>query len=152
MPQTTAARNAGTDDIFTDTNLNFLDDIDGTVRGGAVDIGADEVPVDFTSIICENTSAGGSWADLDYTTLSDWEDAVETDLTADTTRVFSGTLTGTLAENTTVNLCAGPTDLLIDGEVVAHTASGQILIDGVTVDNELIAVPFAGYSFSAEAC
>ncbi|MBT7431779.1 hypothetical protein HN784_02985, partial [bacterium] len=107
-------------------------DIDYTARDVLVDIGADEVPVEFVSIICEGTGTGGNCADLDYNTLNAWEDAVEVDLTIGTTRVFSGSISGTLAENATVNLCNASTDTGIDGVVVAHTDSGQILIDGIT--------------------
>jgi len=47
----TTARDAGTNSVFTDSDLNFYTDVDGTVRGGTPDIGADEVPVDFSSIL-----------------------------------------------------------------------------------------------------
>ncbi|MCK5416604.1 DUF2341 domain-containing protein, partial [Candidatus Parcubacteria bacterium] len=73
-PDDTSAINAGTTtsalsswSLSDRISLNY--DIDGTLRGGAFDIGADEVPVEFISTICENTSAGGDCANLDYTSL-----------------------------------------------------------------------------------
>jgi len=131
-PTDTAAINSGTSTIFTDSNLSFYKDIDGTPRGGAVDIGADEVPVEYVSTICENTGAGGDCANLDYSALSTWEDKVETDLTATSTRVFSGTQTGTLSENDTVTLYENGTTTNITATVVA-TTSDQILLDNITV-------------------
>jgi len=145
----TAARDAGTD-LSNDANLAFSDDIDGERRGagGAWDIGADERtstvietdptvyrsisdptgtnPTPFIATIMES---GG-----DYSSLSDWEDAVECDLTATTTRVYSGSLAGSLAENASVTLADSsgtPYTPAITGTVVAHTANGQILIDNI---------------------
>ena len=60
----TGAKNAGTS-LAADANLAFTTDIEGTFRGGAWDIGADEVPVEFVSLVCEGIGAGGDCADLD---------------------------------------------------------------------------------------
>ncbi len=141
-PDDTSARNAGTSSPLTDSNLSFYTDIDDTTRGSAWDIGADEVPAEFVSTICENTSAGGDCADMDYNTLSSWEDAVETDLTATSTRVFSGTLTGSLSENNLVYFIENGTSTG-SGYVVATTSDSsqgglaQILIDGITSSSSL---------------
>ena len=129
-PTDTAARNAGTN-LQTDADLPFSQDIDGSYRGAAWDIGADEVPTEFVSTICENTSAGGGCANLDYRTLSTWETAVDSDLTASGTRVFSGTASGTLANGNTVTLYNGATSTGITGTIVATTTS-QILIQNIT--------------------
>ncbi len=150
-PTDTVARNAGKELSSKALELSSLAyDIDGTARGSSWDIGADEVPVEYISTICENTSAGGDCTNLDYQTLSQWEDAVEVDLTASTTRVFSGAITGSLSENNTVNLCSSTTDLNIDGLVVA-TTSDQILIDGITGTSSPLTVA-SGTSWSIEVC
>lgn len=94
--------------------------------GTFMTIGAEEdnTPTEFVSTI---RASGG-----DYNTLSGWEDAVECDLTAATTRVFSGAKLGTLSENNLVELYRGGVDTGIDSYVVATSAGGQILVDGIT--------------------
>jgi hypothetical protein len=131
-PTDTAARNAGTSTVIASEAWQSRDelvyDIDGTLRGGAWDIGADEVPVEYVSTICENTSAGGDCATADYSRLYDWEADVNTDLTASTTRVFSGTLIGTLADDADVTLVNPDyATTTITGKIAA-TTSDQILI------------------------
>ena len=93
----------------------------------------DNTPTEFISKI---RSSGGN-----YTLLSTWEDEVECDLTATTTRVFSGALTlGALAENDLVELYRGGVDQGIDAYVVATATGGQILVDGITgISYDLIA-------------
>ncbi|GEM_PF-1276901 len=130
----TVARDVGTDSVFTDTNLNFTTDIDGTPRGAGVDIGADEVPVEFVSTICENTSAGGDCANLDYNTLAFWEAEVDSDLTAKTTRVYTGAKTGTLASGSIVMLMRSAVSTGITAVVEAVT-SDQILIRDIAGTN-----------------
>jgi len=67
-------------------------------------------------------SSGG-----DYTTLSAWEDAVETDLTAVTTKVFShGGITGTIADGATVT---GATSTAT--AIVLHATATQILVQSI---------------------
>ncbi len=78
---------------------------------------------EFTSSIKES---GG-----DYSSLFDWEVAVQTDLTANTTRVFSGSVTGTLTGNDVLELFRGGVYQSITGSLVA-TSSTQILLDGVS--------------------
>jgi len=128
-PTDTAARNAGTN-LATDSVLPFTTDIDGSYRGAAWDIGADEVPTEFVSTICENTAAGGSCATMDKTTLSAWESDVNSDLTATSTRVFSGTRTGTFADGATLTLYRGATSTGITAVSVATTSS-QILLQSI---------------------
>jgi hypothetical protein len=136
-PTDTAARNAGTStqasDAWAQASDAYYDDIDGTARGSAWDIGADEVPVEFISTICENTSAGGDClTDMDYNTLGGtggWESSVECDLTATSTRVFSGTITGNLSNNNIITLYRGA-ESIATGTVVA-TTSDQILVDTI---------------------
>ncbi len=130
-PSDTSARDAGTNSIFTDSNLNFQTDIDGTTRGATPDIGADELPREFVSTICQNTSAGGDCANLDYNTLSSWESEVDSDLTAKTTRVYQGSRTGTLASGNSVTLMRSAVSTGITATVVAKT-SDQILIRDIT--------------------
>ncbi len=131
----TVAKNKGIN-LYSDPYLALNTDIDGTARGGATDIGADEVPVEFVSTICETPGSGGDCGNMDYSHLGgtgNWEDKVESDLTAAATRVFSGTGTGELDEDDTVELYwGGATDSGIDATVVATTVAGQILVDGVT--------------------
>jgi hypothetical protein len=126
----TAAKDAGTSTIPWDASLNFTQDIDGSYRGAAWDIGADEVPTEFVSTICENASAGGSCATLDKTTLASWESDVNSDLTATSTRVFSGASTGTFADGATLTLYRGATSTGVTGVVVATTSS-QILLRSI---------------------
>jgi hypothetical protein len=85
----------------------------------------DWIPVvEFTSSIQETKGAG------DYQTLSAWENAVECDLTASTTRTYAGTGTGELSENDTLTLYRNSTAQSVTGALVA-TTSDQILIDGL---------------------
>ena len=145
--------NAGTSTVFWDSNFPVQYDIDGTARGGAIDIGADEVPVEFVSTICEANDRGGDCSEVDYNSLGgtgNWESAVDSNLTLATTRVFSGSITGILNENSTVNLCDGTTDLLIDG-VVQATTSDQILIDGITGTSAPL-IASSGNIWSDEVC
>jgi len=116
-------------------STTFSTDIDGTSRGNAWDIGADEVPMEFVSTVCQDSTTGGDCDELDYKSLGgtdNWEDRVETDLTASTTRVFSGSITGNLAEDASVTLVfPSYATTTITGTVVA-TTSDQILIDNIT--------------------
>jgi uncharacterized protein (TIGR02145 family) len=109
------------------TEYNNQSDVSSFMTFGAEE---DNTPTEFVSTICQNTAAGGDCANMDYSRLYDWEDAVECDLTPTTTRVFSGTLTGNLNENYAVELYRDGADTDIDGVVVA-TTSDQILVDGI---------------------
>ena len=127
----TAAINAGTSTVFWDASAPVQYDIDYTARGAAFDIGADEVGQEFVSTICETNSAGGDCANRDYSRLFDWENLVESNLSASTTRVFSGWKTGTLNENYSLDVYVGGSDTGINVVVVA-TTTDQILVDGIT--------------------
>jgi hypothetical protein len=127
----TVARDAGTSTPVIASVSDAIYDIQGTPRGAAWDIGADEVPVDFVSTICEDIDTGGDCANLDYNTLSSWEDAVESDLTADNTKVYGGAITGTLNENDLLTLYRNGSSTEVTGYIVA-TTSDQILIDGLS--------------------
>jgi hypothetical protein len=132
----TAAKNAG-GSLMSDPYNAFYDDIDGTSRGASPDIGADEVPMEFVSTICQATSTGGDCVNMDYNTLSSWETALAptgqtTDLTATSTRVFSGSITGNLDADDLVYLFDSTiSTTTAKGNVVA-TTSDQILIDNIT--------------------
>ncbi len=127
----TNARDAGTSTPVIASVSEAIYDIQGTARGGAWDIGADEIPVDFVSIICENTSAGGECAGLDYSTLSAWESGTEVDLTPDTTRVFGGIATGTISRGDTLTLFSEGATTTVTGVVAATNNLG-----GATVYRE----------------
>ncbi|MEA3398166.1 MAG: choice-of-anchor Q domain-containing protein [Patescibacteria group bacterium] len=130
-PNDTSARNAGVS-LFNDATSSFSTDIDGTARGSAWDIGADEVPVEFVSTICQADDAGGDCEALDYHNLSNWEDGVECNLTASSTRVFSGNAEGTLNENADITLIFPDyATTSITAKVVA-TTSDQILVDTIS--------------------
>jgi len=138
----TVARDAGTSSPLTNSNLNFYDDIQGTARGYAWDIGADEVAVDCVYTLTENG--------VFYTTISQWEDAFECDLSAKTTRVFGGSLSaGDLTTGDAVILYrAGQAltttgGLTISGTVVARSAptDGQILLANVGTVPDIGTVP-----------
>ena len=128
----TTARNAGTSTVFTDTNLNFATDIDGTARGASPDIGADEVPVEYVSTICASGATDCS-VTADYNSLSTWESVVNSDIATNTTRVFSGTITGSLSSGNTVTLWENSTTTNITASVVATTTAGQILLKSITL-------------------
>ncbi|MDQ1283669.1 MAG: Cell wall/surface repeat protein [Patescibacteria group bacterium] len=55
---------------------------------------------EFVSVVDPGMGAG-----YDYDSLYDWEAATQTNLTLATTKVFSGTRTGTLTDNATMYLC-----------------------------------------------
>jgi len=73
----------------------------------------------------------------DYSTLSSWEAAVQSDLTATTTRVFSGTGTGQLSNGDTVTCVSGGAHNGITARVVATTTT-QILLDNATSSEDVI--------------
>jgi len=94
------ARTAG----WIETEYNNQSDVSTFLTINAEE---DNTPTEFISKI---RSSGG-----DYTLLSAWEDEVECDLTATTTRVFSGALTlGALSENDLVELYRGGVDQGVD--------------------------------------
>ena len=118
----TSARGLGinlTNDIYSP----FGTDIDGQLRnpaGAGWDIGADEGTVEFVSTVMQS---GGN-----FSTLSSWEDAIDSDLVADTTRVFAhGGITGTIVGgNTVTGLTSGAT------ATVVYATSTQILLHSVS--------------------
>ena len=115
----TAAKNAGLD-LLSDPNLNFTDDVDGTTRGASWDIGADEASIEFVATVMES---GG-----DFTSLFNWENTIDVDLTSSATRVFShGGVTGTISHNDTVTgATSGAT------ATVTYATSTQILLDTIS--------------------
>jgi hypothetical protein len=126
----TAAKSFGTN-LAADPYFAFASDIDGGSRPGASsadawDIGADQTPVEFVSVVDT-----GNGADTDYTSLASWETGVQTDLTVGTTQVFSGARTQAIADNATVYLCRGGAYQTHSGTVV-HATAGQILVDAIT--------------------
>ncbi len=134
------------------TAVRFQDDIDGTARGWGIDIGADEVPVEFVSTICENKNAGGDCANKDYNALWGWNNAFDVgfNLSATTTRVFSGFITGSLSHNAILNVCDGSTDTGIDVTVEA-TTSDQIIVEDVTGTTSPLIVS-SGWTFHSGNC
>ncbi|NCB43847.1 MAG: hypothetical protein EOM59_14705 [Clostridia bacterium] len=119
----TAARGAGAN-LTADANLPFSTDIDGQLRnpsGAGWDIGADEGTVEFVATVMQS---GGN-----FSTLSSWEDAIDSDLVADTTRVFAhGGITGTIVGgNTVTGLTSGATATVVyatSTQILLHTVSG----------------------------
>ncbi|MCK5211341.1 right-handed parallel beta-helix repeat-containing protein, partial [Candidatus Parcubacteria bacterium] len=130
-PDDTAARDAGVA-LWYNATTSFSTDIDGTSRGNAWDIGADEVPVEYVSTICENTGTGGDCANLDYHTLSVWESSVDSDITASTTRVFSGYATGDITSDLAVTLVLPNYATTSVTATVVATTSDQILVDNIS--------------------
>ena len=106
-------------DLSADSSLAFTDDIDGHLRTDW-DIGADEASIEFDPTVMES---GG-----DYSSLASWETGLKTDLTADTTRVFShGGITGAIADNDTVTgQTSGAT------ATVVHATSSEILLESIS--------------------
>ncbi|KKP84689.1 MAG: hypothetical protein UR83_C0015G0007 [Candidatus Moranbacteria bacterium GW2011_GWF2_35_54] len=133
----TAARNAGAN-LTADANFPFSNDIDGQLRnpvGAGWDIGADEGTVEFVATVMQS---GGN-----FSTLSSWEDGVDSDLVADTTRVFShGGLTGNvLANNSISGGTSGAT------ATVVYATATQILlhsVNGVFVSGETLTASAGG--------
>lgn len=118
----TFARGTGAN-LTADASMPFSIDIDEQLRnsaGAGWDIGADEGTAEFAASVMQS---GG-----DYSTLSSWETGVQTDLVADTTRVFNhGGITGAIADNASVTgVTSGAT------ATVVHAASTQILLENIT--------------------
>ncbi|MCR4275700.1 MAG: hypothetical protein NUV83_03055 [Candidatus Wolfebacteria bacterium] len=67
----------------------------------------------------------------DYATLFAWEAAINTDLTTSTTKVFSGSVTGTIADAAGVTLWRSSTSTEITG-VSKHNTATQILIASIS--------------------
>ena len=119
----TSARGAGAN-LTADANLPFSTDIDGQLRnpsGAGWDIGADEGTVEFVSTVMQS---GGN-----FSTLSSWEDAIDSDLVANTTRVFAhGGITGTIVGgNTVTGLTSGATATVVystSTQILLHTVNG----------------------------
>jgi len=150
----TAARDAGTSTVVETLQCNVSTagcvdyDIDNTARGGAFDIGADEVPAEFISTICQNIAAGGDCANMDYGHLGatgGWEDKVETDLSASSTRVFGGSKTGSLSENDVVYLRSALNATSFAKGYIVATTSDQILIDGIISSSSLPVISTSSY-------
>jgi hypothetical protein len=135
-PDDTGARQKGTTTVAIDANMGLVDDIDGTPRSGAMDIGADEIATEFISTICETSGSSGDCTEMDYSRLYDWEAAVDCDLTASSTRIFSGSITGQLDENDSIGLYVNGA-AIATGTVVA-TTTDQILIDNISGTTTLI--------------
>ncbi|MEM4167843.1 MAG: hypothetical protein QXW98_05315 [Candidatus Caldarchaeum sp.] len=74
-----------------------------------------------TEFICKIRESGG-----DYSSLASWEDAIDCDLTASSTKVFSGTLTGTISDGASVTLYRGGSSQGVTATVLHVTINGQI--------------------------
>ena len=126
-------------DAGVDLSGTFIDDVDGHIRTGW-DVGADEAAAEF---VCAIRASGETNPAPDYNKLSDWEDAVDAiDYTLNTTMVFSGTKTGTVADGATVELYRGGADQNIDA-VAVHAGASQILVKSISP------APTAGDTFQS---
>ncbi|MCR4275693.1 MAG: peptidoglycan-binding protein, partial [Candidatus Wolfebacteria bacterium] len=67
----------------------------------------------------------------DYNTLSSWEAAINTDLTVATTKVFSGSVTGVIADGATTTLWRNSTSTGITG-ISKHDTATQILVASIS--------------------
>lgn len=101
--------------------ISFQDD-DDSDQGKTI-IGEILPVVAFTSSIQES---GG-----DYSTLNSWESTIQCDLTASTTRAYSGTGTGELSGNDVLTLYRASVAQNVTSTLIA-TTSDQILVDGLT--------------------
>ncbi|MBU4129116.1 DUF2341 domain-containing protein, partial [bacterium] len=108
------------------TEYNNQSDVDAFLTFGAEE---NATSTEFISKIRAYGNGG------DYDKLSVWEGIVQTDLTATTTRVFSGSLTGTLSYDDTVELFRSGTYLNITASVIATSTGGQMLVDGIAGAN-----------------
>ncbi len=142
----TGARNFGTD-LSLDSTFPISTDIDGEVRdvdGEGWDIGADESGQDFVSKIRVNTES-----DWDFDKLSTWEDAIESDLTATTSKIYTVSDTGTYSDTTdqsqAVTFTGGGTGTLLD-----INSSGVAYITGVsgTVTAGTVTVTSSSHTFT----
>jgi len=128
-------------DLSSDSDLSFTTDIDEHLRTDW-DIGADEASIEFDPTVMES---GG-----DYSTLALWEAGMQTDLTADTTRVFShGGITGAIADTDSVT---GVTSSATAD--VVHASSTEILLENITgtfQDAEQIQVDGSNHVTSSNA-
>ncbi|MEM4720542.1 MAG: hypothetical protein QXT73_00595 [Candidatus Methanomethylicaceae archaeon] len=74
-----------------------------------------------TEFVCKIRESGG-----DYSSLASWEDAIDCDLTASSTKVFSGSKTGTISDGASVTLYRGGVSQGVTAIVLHVTISGQI--------------------------
>ncbi|MDD4954097.1 MAG: right-handed parallel beta-helix repeat-containing protein, partial [Candidatus Omnitrophica bacterium] len=114
--------------LSSDANCPITTDIDNHTRTGW-DVGADEAAKEF---ICNIRVAGATSPAPDYNLLSTWESGCdETDYTLNTTRVFSGAKTGTVADAASVTLYRGGASQSVTGTVV-HAGASQILVKSIS--------------------
>jgi acid phosphatase family membrane protein YuiD len=135
----TAARNAGAD-LHADTNIPFNTDFEGNGRG-QWDIGADEGAVEFVATVMQSSG--------DYSTLYNWNLAIQNNLMVPTILVFGGTKTGSIADGTSVT---GATSTATG--TVVHATATQILIksiSGTFQSGEQIRVDVSNYFTSSDA-
>ncbi|MCK4553438.1 DUF2341 domain-containing protein, partial [Candidatus Parcubacteria bacterium] len=88
----------------------------------------DRTPTEFVSRIRAAGDAG------EFTKLSTWEDEVECDLTATTTRVFSGSATGAIVHGNTLEWFSNNIYQNVTATLVS-TSSTQILLKDITGAN-----------------
>ncbi|MFC1701124.1 hypothetical protein ACFLZ0_03250, partial [Patescibacteria group bacterium] len=67
----------------------------------------------------------------DYSTLSSWEAAAQSDISATSTAVYSGTKTGTLSQGDTLELFRGGTYQNATSTFIADTSAGQLLVSNI---------------------
>ncbi len=126
-------------DSGVDLSSTFTTDIDGETRdldGQGWDIGADEANLDFVSKIKPSSES-----DSDYTKLSTWEDAIESDLTASTSRVMKvsdrGSYDSDTDDGSQITFSNGETGTLIhinsDNFVYATTTTNDLETGTVTI-------------------
>ncbi len=96
-----------------------------------VDDPTGSAPTPFISTIMENPELG------QFSKLFDWEAEVECDLTATTTRVFSGSFTGAVNHGDTVTCVSGGIHNGITARVVS-TSTSQLLLDNATSSEAVI--------------
>lgn len=123
-----AAKNYGTN-LSGDVNCPFFKDIDGDVRTNW-DIGADETSTEF---IC-NIRATGQ-ANADYNLLSTWISLLyntNDSISNNSWKVFSGTLTGTIADGANVTLYRNNSPIGPVGPALHVSKGNQILVRGLS--------------------
>ncbi len=92
-----------------------------------------QAATEFESIVDPDNGEGA-----DYTSLATWEASVQTELAATTTRVFSGTATGSISQGDTVTINSSTVHDGVEANVVATTTAGQILVENATSSEEVV--------------
>lgn len=109
----------------SDSDVPTTDFCKQSRHGNVCDIGAAQYIPEFAETV------GPGQTGTAYTTAASWESGTQCTLTSDTTLVYTGTITGTIADNATVTLYRGGTSQSETATVV-HATATQILLESIS--------------------